>query len=258
MKAINFKGSSYEGIRIFKPIRTLLVNITADATVSSDDAQKVDLRKVKLRCRLVNSKTGKTEEIIPNVDLMTLGDISTTGEGYYVYHPTKTSSVPVELNLNGSVFLDNDKYLDVEISGLPSLAVTTIFGVEDVKIDETFFMRYNKFYMSVGELQKSFSRGDNEDLYLPVGSFREIQLNCDNGTTCVLSSEEVEYLNRKENDINSISGTLTDQDGSGSLVVARYGLGAMAHVDLDGVRDFEIRRTTATDAMEFILLDAVK
>lgn len=256
MKAINFTGASYEGIRIFKPIRALLVSIKADASVSSDTEQRIDLGNVKLRVRLVNSSTGKTDEIIPNIALSILGDIATTGEGFYINNPIKEASVPVKLNEGGAVFLDNDKYLDVEISGLPTKAVTTIYGIEDRKVDQDFFMRYNKFYMSVGELQKTFARGVNEDLYLPQGMFSEVQLNCENGTTPVFTSEEIEQLNREENDINSI-GT-SSQGAGGALIMARYGLGTMAHLDLDGVRDFEIRRINATESIEFILLDAVK
>lgn len=256
MKAINFTGASYEGIRIFKPIRSLLVCVKADSTASSATEQEIDLTAVKIRVRLINSSTGKTDEIVPNIALGVLGDIATTGEGFYVYNPKKECAVPVKLNEGGAVFLDNDKYLDVEISGLPSKAVTTIYGIEDRKVDQDFFMRYNKFYMSVGELQKSFARGVNEDLYLPHGLFSEVQLNCENGTTPVFTSEEIEQLNREENDINSVGSTV--QGAGGALVMARYGLGTMAHLDLDGVRDFEIRRISATESIEFILLDAVK
>ena len=71
MKIASFKEESMEGIKVFKPIQYILSKTKGNG-------------KAKMRVRLINSENGRTEELIPMLDLYVLGDIATKNEGYYL------------------------------------------------------------------------------------------------------------------------------------------------------------------------------
>ena len=162
MKLASFKNSAVSGIKVFKPIQYLFVK----GSFSND------ITTVKMRVRLVSSESGRIDEIVPLLCVDVLGEISSMNEGHF--HKDKGTgdfALNVMLHPTSAVYLSNDRYLEIDIQGLDATKETTIYGIETPVVDKDFLCRYNKFYMSAGELQKTFSVGENENLVLPVSSF---------------------------------------------------------------------------------------
>ena len=170
MKIANFKAASQSGMKVFKPIQYLYSQGATTKTI--DD--------VKVRARIVNSENGRVDEIIPLVSLGVLGEICSMNEGFFLRQEApggEMFAVNVMLHPSSAIYLSNDRYLEVDVQGLDGNYDTNIFGIEKPVIDKDFVCRYNKFYMSAGELQKTFSVGENENLIIPHQSFEEITLH---------------------------------------------------------------------------------
>ena len=52
------------------------------------------------------------------------------------------------LHPDASVGLNYNKYLEIDVKDLDGTISTEIFGIENREIDDTFFCKYNKFYMA--------------------------------------------------------------------------------------------------------------
>lgn len=244
MKITTFTGTAKENITVMKPIQYLLIE--GKASVSLD--------KVLLRVQLNNSANGSSKDIITQVDLQTLGEIATMNDGHFVYDAVaKTFKVHVMLNPVGSVRLDNDKYLQIEISGLDGASATSIYGIEDDEIAGEFVVRYQKLFMAAGEETKQFAAGTNEHLIFPIDAIDELQLNCKTGTNPVYTPSELKAKMRMHNDV-----VCTKTEGKNTEIVT--GSLNLCQIDLANVENFEMRRASnkATGAVEVILLDAAE
>ena len=257
MKVTSFTAEKQSGIKVFKPIQYLHVRGTA----------KDGLKRVKLRARLVNSENGRVDEIIPLLGLDVLGEICSMNEGFFVKCDMKgsldTFSVNVMLHPTSAVYLSNDRYLEIDIEGLDDVNPCEIYGIEKPAIDKEFVCRYNKFYMSAGELQKTFTIGENENLILPNESFEEITLQYKNGSSCTYTNSELEALMMLQNDIVSVPAmnfnNLYFKDGDFfDDANIRFGCADMYGLDVSDVNTMSIRRATAETAFEFVLIDSVK
>lgn len=258
MKVSNFTAQSASGIKIFKPVQYLFVEGVANN----------GMKNVKMRARLVNSESGRVDEIIPLVGLDVLGEITSMNEGFFVkcdYEDGKDNfAVNVMLHPTSAVYLSNDRYLEVDIEGLSDAEETTIYGIEMPVIDKEFICRYNKFYMSAGELQKTFTIGENENLILPDESFEEVTLHYKNGSSCTYTNKELQAMMMLKNDIVSVPKLKCDYVvGTAFQAVyeeTRYCFGSadMYGLDVADVETISIRREAASKAFEFILIDTIK
>lgn len=244
MKVSEVKGN-VSNLKIFKPIQYL--NIQGGGSVGN----------ITLRVRLVNSQTGRVDEIIPSMNLSILGEISSMNEGFFVDGP-HGYNVNVMLHPTSAVYLSNDKYLEVDLLGNGSDDVVTVYGIESPVVDKDFVCRYNKFYMSEGELQKTFIVGDNENLIIPKSTFDEIVLHYSNGSSCVYSTAEIDALMMLKNDLVCLySKSQTVQETVGEYW-NYYGCLSMYGLDVSDVVDFTLRRTYSTTSFEVVLMDTVK
>ena len=150
-----------------------------------------------------------------------------------------------------------DLKIGVVNGGLEADAETTVYGIETSNIDKEFVCRYNKFYMSAGELQKTFSVGENENLILPKDSFEEVSLHYHNGSTCNYLMDELKGLMMAKNDIVSVSDYLFS-DGVTKAFIVQFGYRSMFGLDVSEVESFDVRRASANTAFEFILIDTLK
>ena len=253
MKIASFTAEKHSGMKIFKPVQYLHI-------VGNHE----NLSAVRVRARLVNSESGRVDEIIPFIALDVLGEVASMNEGFFVGRNSggvadagNAFAVNVMLHPSASIYLSNDKFLEVDIEGLESDAETTVYGIETANIDKEFVCRYNKFYMSAGELQKTFSVGENENLILPKDSFEEVSLHYHNGSTCNYLMDELKSLMMAKNDIVSVSD-YAFLDGVTKAFIAQFGYRSMFGLDVSEVESFDVRRASANTAFEFILIDTLK
>ena len=84
-------------------------------------------------------------------------------------------------------------------------------------------------------------------------------MNCFNGSTPNYLIHEIKALSRLQNDITCVTqDTLAITTTAQKAQIVQFGYYKMGTLNLDGVRDFEIKRDTATPSLEFIMLDRVK
>ena len=244
MKVTQIKGN-VTNAKIFKPIQYL--NIQGTGVVSN----------LTLRARIVNSETGRVDEIVPSMQLGVLGEITSMNEGFFIHGPLGFN-VNVMLHPTSAVYLSNDKYLEIDVMGNESDDEITIYGIEANVIDKDFVCRYNKFYMAAGELQKTFSVGENENLIIPRETFEEVVLHYKNGSSCTYTTAEIEAMMMLKNDIVCLYRRFqTVQDTTGENW-NYYGFAFMYGLDVSDVTDFTIRRTNSSQSFEVVMIDTIK
>ena len=264
MKIATITTPNVSGLKVFKPIQYLFI------TGASIDA----LSSAKMRVRLVNSETGRVDEIIPLLGLDVLGEITSMNEGFFVRNKHNSGSsasesfaVNVMLHPTSAVNLSNDKFLEIDIEGLSMDGVvfeSAIYGIESPVVDKDFLCRYNKFYMAAGELQKTFAVGDNENLILPRDYFDEVTLQYKNGSSCTHTLAELEAIMMLKNDVVSVPRCMIDRaifDNANDMfenVSMHFGFASMFGLDISEVDTFTIRRTYGNSAFELVMMDTLK
>lgn len=263
MKIATITTTNVSGLKVFKPIQYLYV-------VGSS---KESLSTAKLRARLVNSETGRVDEIIPLLSLDVLGEITSMNEGFYVRDKANEGAgygehfaVNIMLHPTSAINLSNDKFLEIDIEGLEvnnGLGENAIYGIESPVVDKNFICRYNKFYMAAGELQKTFSVGDNENLVLPRYYFEEVCLQYKNGSSCTYTLAELEALMMLKNDIVSVPmcsvtrAQLDNESGTFDNLTFNFGYASLFGLDVAEVDSFTIRRAYGSEAFEIVMLDTI-
>jgi hypothetical protein len=129
-----------------------------------------------------------------------------------------------------------------------------VYGLENHNIDNDFAMKYRKFYMAAGELQKSFTVGDNEDLILPNdNTLSEVQMYYNKGGYCpVYMYPELCMLQRMKNDVCCVD--VASDLGVAATSVANGFLNIL-DVDIEGVDTINIKRSSGASSYEFFMLD---
>lgn len=168
-----------EDIKVFKPISKLI--ITSDYNGLTNRR----INDVEIRVRLVDGG-GNTREVVPKMPLAVLSEIAAKHEGFFrraVNGSTTMSGYCTDYVLLGQMLapqaisgcdLTSDKYLDIELYNLDPAVKYTINGME-THIVTPFIRKYEPFTLSVGETQKTFGTGVNEELAIPLYDLDEIQ-----------------------------------------------------------------------------------
>lgn len=231
--------------KVFRPLQTILVDI------HGENGQSIEFKTLtaKLNVTLINSTTGSQDSIIPFVSLTQLAEVATMHEGSVLHSSfgaSNTLLIPVLLNPTSNLQINNDKYLDIEISGLVPGAIVDIYGFESQSMSD-MVCRYSKFSMPIGTSRQSTQTGNNDFLCLPIVGFDSIRITYASGVVADLSPRELQYMMAKENDI-----TLSSVDGSFMI----YSYANSYVIDLAGVKSFEIvRDSNSTTPFEFLLGD---
>ena len=225
------------------------------------------LSEITLRVRIVNSLTGRVDEIIPSVNLGVLSEISSMNEGFSVIPGVFNDKFKMNIMLHptSAIYLSNDKYLEVDINGVEEggLQHIHVYGIESSVVDKEFVCRYNKFYMSAGELQKTFAVGENENLIIPTDSFDEVTLQFNNGSSCTYTLDELGALMILKNDIVSVPRdtiyyTTIHNDSNAANCCLSFGYRNLFGLDVSDVVDFTIKRSQSDSAFEVIMIDTLK
>lgn len=282
MKICHFSGKnykSYEGAKAFKPISSLVLRVQCvDKT-----KRWADYKEPQIRVRLVDGNQGSSHEIVPQMLCDILSDIAAKTEGYqrrfgYAADPGAPNHVrlsgfnqyTIPLNTLASVDLSNDKYIEVDIYDCVDGFEYELFGIEHHEISQ-FVRTVKKFYLSAGEMEKSFSVQENELLALPLEQIREIQLYTKNNTTSpIYTAVELSLLEDQSNDIQNLGineynqlmvtnghTDLKHDNQAGFMVVAGgFGFDKWAVLDLTPYSRFDIRRKDGTDTLMFLMIDS--
>jgi|GEM_PF-6093676 hypothetical protein len=237
--------------KVFRPLQTILIDVHGKQQYDSVDFLTL---AAKLNVTLINSKTGNQDSIIPFVTLNLLGEIATMHEGSVIYKNGQDFAdgishllVPVLLNPASNLQIDNDKYLDIELSGLLPGQTVDLYGFETQSLSE-MVCKYSKFSIPIGTSRNTTTVGSNDVLALPVGGFDSIRLSFTSGVVADMSPIELDYYMAKENDL-----TLTTTNPTDKIIYSR---GNHYILDLNGIKSFEIvRDSDSTAAFEFVLGD---
>lgn len=250
------------GLKVFKAITKLTV-VAKYHKKATDMQARFD---ASIRVRLINQTSGETKELVPDTKLEILAEIASKYEGFQLraFGDMKdgldgkdcTSVLIGSEASDGSIMgihLSNDKYLDIDLRGLDKDVEYEIWGFETHEIDQ-FVRKYNKFYMSVGEKEKTFSVGENEVLAIPMTQIHEIQFYPKSGDySPVFRAEELQMCENENNDLMFVY-----KKGNGYVdpsTTPHYGGGEFAMISVTDYTRFDVRRTDADKAVELIMID---
>jgi|GEM_PF-4324090 len=197
-----------------KPISQIVVveEFFAEDLITQQD------NKPYARVRLVDGTGGSSSEVVPKMMLSHLSELSSKYEGFDVragsaYNIDKDMHVMSgcgiytvivgALNDQGRfscVDLSNQKYFDLELSGLHEKARYSIYGIEGYEMS-SFVRKYSSMYLSRDEKQKNIVAGDNELLVLPLVGLEEVQFYAKSGKSFTMTQFELEHDAYRNNDI---------------------------------------------------------
>lgn len=244
-------------LKVFRPCQVLLFKITKNI---AQDVQMEDFLNIeaKLNASLQDSKTGSQTTVIPYAKLNHLAEIATIHEGLVVMEKT-FMLLPVLLNPVGSLKIDNDKYLEIELSDLDVIYDVEVYGFEAGVISERICV-YQKFSVPAGTARQTFVVGSNDVLSLPTENLSSVRLTYASGIVSDLTPVELSYLMSKTNDLTVFRrdslGRLTQEESQITVdVVGSYAFSYV--IDLVGVTSFEILRDTVdySAPYEFFMAD---
>lgn len=294
MKIAKFDNvSEMENLRVFKPISKIAIIATYNGV---SDADLID--KFRMRVRLVDGQKGDSIDILPETEISLLSEIASKFEGFQrrplfngtTYNGIGTFCIPIGAQVDGllhSINLSNDKYLDIDLVNLPKTNKIKfeVYGIEGVKTS-SFTRKYSKYYLSAGELEKSFSTGENEILALPLDSLKEIQMYAKNSSASpVYTREELRIEEDSRNDINFIRcdenyelllasasarpvSSISPKSGvpssssdvtfvGGGVSPISFGSGNIVLLPLEDFVRFDVRRREDKSNYQFIMIDTV-
>lgn len=232
--------------KVFRPLQTILIAVHAHGgnPLSPDVFLALS---AKLNVNIVNSQSGSQDSIIPFIHLNTLGEISTMHEGTISMNES-IMVIPVLLNPTSNLAIDNNKYLDIEMSGLLPGQPVDIYGFESKTMSE-MVCKYSKFSIPIGTSRQTITVGTNDVLAMPIVKFDSVRITFASGVVADLSPTELDYLMAKENDLTLVC----DMYGSQVFIPSRANHYIL---DLNGVKSFEIiRDSDSTLPYEVIMGD---
>lgn len=276
MKIITVTGqSSIENVKCFKPISKVFIKAIYDGQFDIKEESDPEVR-----IRLVDGRAGSSTEIVPEMRLSILSEIASKYEGFqrraslnlaHSLDGYSLSSVIIGQQLDEStisaVDLSNDKYIDIDLRNLNPKVTYEIWGLESHVINP-FVRRYSKFYLSQGEIEKTFSTGENEVLVYPIEEIKELQMYSKNSLASpTFRREELIIDEDGRNDLVTVGLTadnlvrVSKFAGQGEYqfdhLPIQFGYskwGVMTIVDFDR---FDVRREDTHSTLTFLMIDTV-
>lgn len=237
MKVDQFTGVTEKaGLKIFKPISHIVIEGIGAAGTNIFDG-------VIVTARVVDGPNGKDETIIPGIKLKYLAEVSTVFEGAYYTKADKSAfRAVVDITETGGLALDQNKILDISLSGLNADYTYILSGLE--ANDKTGFVyKYSKLNCTSGQTLGTFTNPSGDILVLPVTNLTEVNLIHKNGTTKRWNLSELKAVMDKAND-------LVKYDEAGKAYCSYIDCFCLM---LDGITSYEI--TTDGTAYEFYSVD---
>jgi hypothetical protein len=223
-----------DGMRAMKPVRGLVIVKNDTANVAGKFT--TDIVEVKK----INSKTGAQKTIYPKMLILDAADIQASGEGMFRLNTTKSVAyLPVA---DDGLDLDNDSYLEIELTSVSTSATTTVtvYGLEDTEMTGNNF-EFIKLAIPAGETSKKYTVGSNDIVAVPTANIVKLTLKSNSGQTAEYLKEELSALMDIQNDIVKIDTAVV------------YGSDRFFVVSLKNIKDFEVE--TDGTLFTFYLID---
>lgn len=282
MKITSVTGvKSIENVKCFKPVSKLFLKCKYTGTRSAPKGFTVPFTDPQIRVRLVDGANGSSKEIVPEMSVSILSEIAAKYEGYqrraFVDYSGATEEQPtvevtgydiysiiigqqLDVETISAVDLSNDKYLDIDLRNLDPFCEYELWGMES-HIINPFVRSYQKFYLSAGEIEKSFSVGENEVLVYPLSQIKEIQLYAKHTSASpVFRREELILDEESRNDLTTVSLT-EDNDlplfRANAVLPIKFGYSEWGVMSIHEFTRFEIRRDDGLESLTFLMIDTV-
>jgi len=255
-------------VKCFRPIQVLLFDVTTSDNLAPLTVADFLNSTIKVNVTLQDSKTGNQTSVVPFVKLSQLAEIATMHEGSVIMTKDKIL-FPVLLNPAANLRVDNDKYLEIELSGMVPGQHVDVYGFETENISDMLCI-YQKFSIPVGTARQIYQVGTNDIIAFPTTGFDSVRFYFNSGVVSDMSPRELQYDMAKNNDLTlyqlSENGTVDvvttaeDNGAGGQMTVSKCQM-IMSHGnsfirDLAGVKQFEIIRDSQPEtAFEFLLGD---
>lgn len=279
MKVTSFTGvTQIDNVKIFKPVNKVFIKSVYDPNKTYGTGGVSNVNEPLIRVRLVDGRNGRSDELVPEIELEVLSEIASKYEGFQ-----RRASRPANSNhINGfdlhsvllgaivgvgvgeecaAIDLSNDKYLDIDMRNLNPDITYEIWGFEHHVIS-SFVRTYRKFYLSTGELEKSFFVEGNEVLAYKITDLRELQLYALNGASPVYRQTELILDEDTRNDLVSVSlnsGNWSyaslDPNNNSFRIPIRFGYADWGVIDLRPYKSFDFRREDGMNAVMFLMID---
>lgn len=248
----SFLGSSNPiKFNIHVPFQTLLVVCEANVPLTAGEIMP-SLMPVSIK--LQNSETGQKHDIVPFIGISDLAEIATYHEGVILATSTKVM-FPIMLNPVGNVRLDNNKYMEVEITGSNAWKSLEIYAYSTDTFAD-FVTKYEKLTIPAGTSRQIFSARELELICLPsfATKFDSIRLTYANGIVTEMTSEELKFHMARTNDmtltqVQGATGAILSYGSTNESMVGSYGQCAI--LNLSNVVSIEIIREKVGAAVSY-------
>ncbi len=276
MKITSIKGvAQLDNIKCFKPVGKIFIKSYYEGLKSLGTFDPL------IRVRLVDGRNGSSDELVPEMPLSVLSEIASKYEGFQRregYNPG--TGKPVGFNLStillgaivghgvgencAAIDLSNDKYLDIDLRNLDPLMTYEVWGMENHVISP-YVRTYKKFYLSAGELEKTFHVEGNEVFVYPISHVKELQMYAKNGTSPVYRKEELILDEDGRNDLVSVElgennqciGTVIENRPGYVYIPIRFGYSEWGVMDVTSYNRFDFRREDGATSIMFLMIDTV-
>jgi len=275
MKITSFtRVTSIDNVKCFKPISKLFIKRIYDRSLgglNEDDPT--------IRVRLVDGATGNSKELVPEMKLSILSEIASKYEGFQRKAAVDVGGMLTGFSLStillgayvgdsvgedcAAIDLSNDKYIDIDMRNCDESVQYEIWGVENHVISNHVRV-YSKFYLSAGELEKTFHVGENEQLVLPIQQIKEIQLYSRfSAASPTFRKEELILDEDGRNDLVSVRldeenrshiGWEKTIDGDYFLQV-EFGYSKWGVMTVTPFDRFDVRRDDGLETLMFLMID---
>ncbi len=233
MKIETITGKTDRTVRIYKPVSEII--ITKNGNLASE----------KIEIGRVNGAKGTHEQVSPRMLLADLFEIASQGEGLFIDKSTGSRGI-VAVGMDGAAALSDQRYLEIDLTGLDSGKVYVVYGMEDGDIVERVIV-YHPIVINADETLKEYGVTDKELGAFPFTSLEKLELVKTNGQSVTYMPEELKAKMEKENDLCSVFN-----DGAGE--VAYYGFKNMALVDVSDVETVKVVKTAGA-AYQIVFID---
>ena len=286
MKVTSFTGvTQIDNVKIFKPVSKIFIKTNYKGTTSGPIVRVDPL----IRVRLVDGRSGRSDEVVPEMRLSILSELASKYEGFQRRADLNRSLQMGDYSHSGfdlctvmlgaivgldsysqcaAIDLSNDKYIDIDMRELDMDCTYEIWGFENHIISPNV-RTYRKFFLSAGELEKTIHVEGNELLLFPMDKVKEIQFYAINGSSPVFRREEFILDEDGRNDLVSVALTngngvripIVPDSGGTALGVGwlpiEFGYSAWGVVDITPFNRFDFRRDDGIDAVTIVMIDTI-
>jgi len=230
MKLKSVSGvTTMDVMRVQKPVRAIVLKKYDSASAAGLFTTEV------IEVKRINSKTGQQNVIYPKMTVLNAADIASGGVGFFrQLATTSTAFFPIA---SDGLDLDNDMYLEVEITNTVTTATVTYtaFGLEDLEITKKPY-EFMKLAIPSGETLKKVSVGGADVIALPKANLVRLTLKGKNGQSAEFLPDELAVLCDIQNDIVKIAATITY--GSDVHYLVDVSQAVSVEVETDGLAAF--------------------